>query len=436
MERDFLGVIGKESAAAATVHKEEGRSSIQDSVFYGNGSGIQWPSSSKSPPLPPFMSIKTIRDEKSDQFSISGFQPKPDNIASNPRTSTPVIPQQYPVHGYGPSVQNVNGSRVFPVMSHHSTPFTQNNPFVKVNNSPQSSQNVSVTPVKQQQYGGGSGGFNFNGHLVGSTFGVFVPRDVPKPSPTAQMTIFYAGSVCSFDNIPVDKAKEILMLASKAANVTPPTIEPPKVETIVKVVDADSIKNSNPMQLQKQNPVVVASSCPVTSSPVSIVSHTAALSRSASSSNNSDSNVTKSLSPLGPSSQPEPSSSLPSKLSPTASPAAGSGGSSNLTTGLGTVASLPAGMSSTTAAAIMPRAVPQARKASLARFLERRKERVTSTPYAKPSETGDACQSNNSLTPKSSNGIDLSRNCDDSLSLGQSNNTSYKNDAPSTELQI
>lgn len=141
------------------------------------------------------------------------------------------------------------------------------------------------------------------------------------------------------------------MLASKAVNVAPPTIEPPKVETLVKVVDADSLKNSSPMQSQKQSPVVVAPS------PVSIVSHAAALSRSASSSNNSDSNVTKSLSPLGPSSQPEPSSSLPSKLSPAASPSAGSGAPANLTTGLGTAASLPAGLSTTTAAAIMPRGI-------------------------------------------------------------------------------
>jgi hypothetical protein len=77
------------------------------------------------------------------------------------------------VHGYGPPVHNINGSRVFPVMSHHSVPFMENNPFVKVNNSPPSSQNVTIAPVKQQSYGGG---VNFNGHLVGSTVGVFVPR--------------------------------------------------------------------------------------------------------------------------------------------------------------------------------------------------------------------------------------------------------------------
>jgi len=427
MERDFLGVIGKESGALS---RDDGRSNLQDSVFYRNGSGVQWPSCNKASLLPPFMSMKTIREEKSDQFSISGFQPKPDNFNNNPRTSAPVLPQQYSVHGCGPSVQNVNGSRVFPVVSHHSVPFMQNNPFVKVNNSPPSSQNVSVTPVKQQPYGGG---LNLNGHLVGSTVGVFVQRELPKPSPLAQMTIFYAGSVCSFDNIPVDKAKEILMLASKAATVTHPSIEPPKVETSVKVVDADSSKNSNLMQSQKQSPILVAPSCPVTSSPISVTPHAATLSRSTSSSNNSDSNVTKSLSPLGPSSQPEPSSCLPLKLNPTASPPAGSGSPANLTTGLGTAAIRPSGVSTATAAAIMPRAVPQARKASLARFLEKRKERVSSAaPYSKL-ENGDVCHSNNSLIQKH---VDLSRNCDDSISFGQSNNTSYTSDAPSTELQI
>jgi hypothetical protein len=146
------------------------------------------------------------------------------------------------------------------------------------------------------------------------------------------------------------------MLASKAVNVAP-TTETPKVETLGKVVDADSKKNSNPMQPQKQSPVALAPSCPITSSPVAIVSHAATLSRSASSSNNSDSNLTKSLSPLGPLTQPEPSSSLPSKLSPTASPPAGSVAPANLTTGLCTAASLSAGLSSTTSAAIVPRGI-------------------------------------------------------------------------------
>lgn len=147
------------------------------------------------------------------------------------------------------------------------------------------------------------------------------------------------------------------MLASKAASVTHPPIEPPKVETSVKIVDADSSKNSNLMQSQKQSPILIAPSCPVTSSPISVTPHAAALSRSASSSNNSDSNVTKSLSPLGPSSQPEPSSCLPSKLTPTASPPARSGSPANLTTGLGTPAIRPSGLSTTSAAAIMPRGI-------------------------------------------------------------------------------
>ncbi|KAJ3705813.1 hypothetical protein LUZ61_009518 [Rhynchospora tenuis] len=428
MERDFLGVVGKESCALS---KDDGRSNHQDSVIFGNGSGVQWPTPNKANPLPPFMSIKTIREEKSDQFSISGFQPKPDNFNANPRTCIQVLPQQYPVHGFGPSVQNVNGSRVFPVVSHHTIPFAQNNPFVKVNNSSPTSQNVTVTPVKQQPY---NGGVNLNTHLVGSTVGVFVQREPPKPSSRSQMTIFYAGSVCSFENIPMDKAKEILMLASKAASVTPPT-EPPKVEPVVKVVDSASLKNTNLMQPQKQSPVVVPASCPVTSSPVSVVSHAAALSRSTSSSNVSDSNGAKSLSPLGPSSQPEPSSSLPPKLSPTASQPAVLGASANLATGLATAASLPAGLSTTTAAAIMPRAVPQARKASLARFLEKRKERVSCVaPYSKLSENGDVSQSSNNLTHKPSAGIEFSRN--DSFSFGHSNATSYTTEAPSTELQI
>jgi len=419
MERDFLGVIGKESGSLA---KDDGRSNRMDSVSYGNGSRMQWPFSNKSATLPPFMSIKTMREEKSDQFSISGFQPKSEN------PTPPVVAQQYAVRGYMPRHpdsydQNPNGSRVFPAV-----PFPQNNPFIKVNNKP-NQQNFTVAPLKQNSY---TGGINMNNHFMGSTIGVFPPRDLPKPAPAAQLTIFYAGSVCSFDNVPLDKAKEILILASKAsAQAAPPappvpSSETAKLETPVKTTEPDSSKITNLIQ----NPIQNNTTLPIVSSSVSLVSqnnnnNNGTLSRSGSSSNNTESNLPKPLSPLGPTSQPDPSSSMAPKLStgvPSGTP------------------SLPAGLGVTTATAIMPRAVPQARKASLARFLERRKERVSSVaPYPCNKNTSENCEKseNSNLSSKPCHGIfDLSKNCEDSFSISQSTNNSYSGEAPNTKLQI
>lgn len=102
----------------------------------------------------------------------------------------------------------------------------------------------------------------------------------------------------------------------------------------------------------------------------------------------------------------------------------------------------PVTLASTTAASIMPRAVPQARKASLARFLEKRKERVTTTapyPSAKsPMESSDTVGSANDNNSKSSSCTEIafSSNHEESLRLGRPRNISFSGESPSTKLHI
>uniref|UniRef100_A0A453KSL0 Protein TIFY n=1 Tax=Aegilops tauschii subsp. strangulata TaxID=200361 RepID=A0A453KSL0_AEGTS len=168
---------------------------------------------------------------------------------------------------------------------------------------------------------------------------------MPKPK-TAQLTIFYAGSVNVFNNVSAEKAQELMFLASRGSLPTAPT-------TVTRSPDATFFtpaklaapEASPAKQMLAHIPQRVSPPLPAISKPMSIMSQAACLPKSTSSSN-TDSAVPKSSGQLvvPPTSQTSSSTH-------------------------------PVTLSSTTAASIMPRAVPQARKASLARFLEKRKER-------------------------------------------------------------
>jgi jasmonate ZIM domain-containing protein len=98
----------------------------------------------------------------------------------------------------------------------------------------------------------------------------------------------------------------------------------------------------------------------------------------------------------------------------------------------------PVTLAATTAEAIMPRAVPQARKASLARFLEKRKERVTTVaPYSSgksPIESNDTVGSSIENSKSSLTGITISSNRE--KSVWRPRNISFSGECPSTNLHI
>ncbi|KAF0915618.1 hypothetical protein E2562_037472 [Oryza meyeriana var. granulata] len=411
MERDFLGAIGKYEQQQQQ-HAEERK---QSDYFGGGGPTMDWSFASRAAGAPALMSFRSAaaREETRELAfpNFSAFDGAKKQAVSHVLATQKSfgaeshgIPQYAAaVHGahrgQPPPAHVLNGARVIPA----SSPFNPNNPVFRVQSSPNLPNVI----------GAGGGAFKqppfaMSNAVAGSTVGVYGTRDVPKAN-TAQLTIFYAGSVNVFNNVSPEKAQELMFLASRGSLPSAPSTVARMPEAHIFApakVTVPEVSPTKPMILQK--PQLVSSPVSAISKPISIVSQAASLPRSASSSN-VDSTVTKSSGPLVV---------PPTSLSPSAQPET---------------------LATTTAAAIMPRAVPQARKASLARFLEKRKERVTTVapyPSAKsPLESSDTIGSAND-NKSSCTDIALSSNREESLSLGQPRTISFCEESPSTKLQI
>ncbi|EMS61213.1 Protein TIFY 6B [Triticum urartu] len=389
MERDFLGAIGHEQLQQQQQQRQraaaEDDAARKESAYFGGGGvpPMDWSFAGRAGAAPAVMSFRSApREEQQGELAY------PKQQAS--RVLTPQPPQQ---HQHAP-----NGARVIPM----SSPFNPNNPMFRVQSSPNLPNGVAAgSPFKQPP-------FVMNNAVAASTVGVYKSRDTPKPK-TAQLTIFYAGSVNVFNNVSAEKAQELMFLASRGSLPTAPT-------TVTRSPDATFFtpaklaapEASPAKQMLAQIPQRVSPPLPAISKPMSIMSQAACLPKSTSSSN-TDSAVPKSSGQLVVPPTSQPSSST---------------------------------LASTTAASIMPRAVPQARKASLARFLEKRKERVTTTapyPSAKsPMESSDTVGSANDNNSKSSSCTEIafSSNHEESLRLGRPRNISFSGESPSTKLHI
>ncbi|EEC84550.1 hypothetical protein OsI_31300 [Oryza sativa Indica Group] len=418
MERDFLGAIGKDEEQRR--HAEERK----ESDYFGAGGGaaaaaMDWSFASRAA-LMSFRSSSSAAAaaarEETRELAFPHFSAldgakmqQASHVLARQKSfgaESHGIPQYAAaaaaaVHGAhrGQPPHVLNGARVIPA----SSPFNPNNPMFRVQSSPNLPNAV----------GAGGGAFKqppfaMGNAVAGSTVGVYGTRDMPKAK-AAQLTIFYAGSVNVFNNVSPEKAQELMFLASRGSLPSAPTTVARMPEAHVfppAKVTVPEVSPTKPMMLQK--PQLVSSPVPAISKPISVVSQATSLPRSASSSN-VDSNVTKSSGPLV-----VPPTSLPPPAQPET-------------------------LATTTAAAIMPRAVPQARKASLARFLEKRKERVTTVapyPLAKsPLESSDTMGSAND-NKSSCTDIALSSNRDESLSLGQPRTISFCEESPKSDMII
>ncbi|XP_072990509.1 protein TIFY 6a-like [Typha latifolia] len=365
---DFLGINGKDGY--------DGRVSMQDAALFG-GSGH------RAPPLQPFLSFKMPPEDKAKNLAVdhlfsSRFRPLLSTMDASDKSSPVLAPQslqkslgldkqeqviqQYAMRAYQSQCtdsfgSSANGARIFPTVSRHPLPIASRRPFFDM---------PMASSMQQQPFGGG----------IAMHTAPFAQRDATKPSSsaTAQLTVFYAGVVNVFDDIPMNKAQEIMLLANKASS---------------KTSNAGSSRNTplqSPSKLAGSNDSNTSSGL---SSPISVASLRGTHSRSASITSD-DSAGPKSAGPLAPTNQYFD----------------------------------PPNTNTSPVGATMPRAVPQARKASLARFLEKRKERVmiNAMPYSCENKTLGISVNKSSLKniASSSNGDELA----------------HSRESPSTRLEI
>ncbi|XP_062199077.1 protein TIFY 6b-like [Phragmites australis] len=406
MERDFLAAIGK-----GKQQQQDGR---EESAYFGAGGGVgapamDWSFASKPGAAPALMSFRSAareepREPAFPQFSAAydGVRKPAPHVLTHQRSfgaDSHGSPPYAAAHRGQPPQHALNGARVIPAL----LPFNQSNPMFRVQSLPTLPDGVAGGgPFKQPS-------FSMNNTVAASAVGVYGTRDVAKAKKTAQLTIFYNGCVNVFDNVSAEKAQELMFLANRgslpssapvACKPEGPIFAPAKV-TVPEVSPAK--------QMLFQKPQHVSPPASAISKSITGMLQAASLPRSASSSN-IDSTVPKSSVPL----HIPPISQAP--------------------------ATQPATLATTSAAAIMPRAVPQARKASLARFLEKRKERVTTAaPYPSAKSPLESSDTFGSANDKSScTDIALSSNHDESLCLGLPRNISFSQESPtpSTKLQI
>ncbi|XP_042503875.1 protein TIFY 6B-like [Macadamia integrifolia] len=349
MERDFLGLSGKESSP---VVKEESKEQSKDAAFM-RGSGMQWPFSNKVSALPQLMSFMNLQEDRAkkmvfDPLASSAFMPTISTAdafdAIHKPTSSMVqknfnLDRQVGTHNAVTTcpVQHVDAHRPHEVRaipaSNQSISVSKNNPFFKTHLAA-TGQNLPATSLKQQPFGGIP-------HAIFPASGSIDLRNISKPSGT-QLTIFYAGSVITYDDVSPEKAQAIMFLAGNGASITNQRSQMP-VPTSKPAVSEGVHGQGNQSH----------STPPGLSSPISVTSHSGTQSGSGSS-NSDEGTAAKSKGTLtGPSSS---QAEAPVMAAP---------------------------ISSAATTPLVPTAVPQARKASLARFLEKRKERMMSVaPYS------------------------------------------------------
>ncbi|KAL6281711.1 hypothetical protein ACE6H2_018592 [Prunus campanulata] len=363
MERDFLGLSSKNGNLTV---KEEANEEAKNSAL-PRSSGMQWSFSNKVSALPQFLSFKAPQEggsrktvhDTSAFMTISTadafhFSQKPfsgviqknftlDKQAGNHYAMTVSPVQQFDAH----SVHHSQDVKIYPVVNqpNQRIPIAFNTPLLQSH--PPVGQNMAGSTTKLQPLGGVPVVAPVS--LLPSKSSLVGTADLRNASKSsgapAQLTIFYAGSVNVYDDISPETAQAIMLLAGNG-----PFPTHCKAPTIAKV--PAPIPRPSASDGVFRNQAHITSTISGLPSPLSVMSHASSHSGGAFSSTNELAIVK----PVGTSASPIDHSEA-SKV---------------------VVSSVGSAMSNLIPA--VP--VPQARKASLARFFEKRKERMMTTlPY-------------------------------------------------------